>query len=190
MTATLWKYRDFVIFAILLGVALAFPFFGVPRFIIAAVLIMYCYATVVSQWNLVFGLAGIFSLAQVAIFAFGAYSTALLGRYLEMNLWYSFPISGLGGILFSFLIGLACTDPAPLPREPNELPDDDLDVTWPERPEVDALVLEYSHLLLPDPLGSVRVGGDRHAGRLLRARGRPQNNLPLGRDAAHVVCDL
>ncbi|HJN74637.1 MAG TPA: serine hydrolase domain-containing protein [Myxococcota bacterium] len=41
-----------------------------------------------------------------------------------------------------FLIGLACTDPAPLPREPNELPDDDLDVTWPERPEVDALVLE------------------------------------------------
>ncbi len=108
MTATLWKYRDFVIFAILLGVALAFPFFGVPRFIIASVLIMYCYATVVSQWNLVFGLAGIFSLAQVAIFAFGAYSTALLGRYLEMNLWYSFPISGLGGILFSFLIGLAC----------------------------------------------------------------------------------
>ncbi|MBT3172326.1 MAG: branched-chain amino acid ABC transporter permease [Rhodospirillaceae bacterium] len=106
--ALFWKHRDFVIFAILLGVALAFPFMGIPRFILAAVLIMYCYATVVSQWNLVFGLAGIFSLAQVAIFAFGAYSTALLGRYLEMNLWYSFPIAGLGGILFSFLIGLAC----------------------------------------------------------------------------------
>lgn len=108
MTATLWKYRDFVIFAILLGVALAFPFFGVPRFILAAVLIMYCYATVVSQWNLVFGLAGIFSLAQVAIFAFGAYSTALLGRYLEWELWYTFPVAGVGGILFSILIGLAC----------------------------------------------------------------------------------
>ena len=109
MTMTLLsKHRDFVIFAILLGVAIALPFFGIPRFILAAVLIMYCYATVVSQWNMVFGLAGIFSLAQVAIFAFGAYSTALLGRYLEWSLWYAFPVAGVGGILLSVLIGLAC----------------------------------------------------------------------------------
>jgi branched-chain amino acid transport system permease protein len=102
------KRRDFIIFAIVLAVALAFPWLGMPRYLIASALIMFCYATVVSQWNLVFGLAGIFSLAQVAIFAFGAYSSALLGRYLEWSLWYTFPIAGLGGILFSFLIGLAC----------------------------------------------------------------------------------
>jgi len=102
------KRRDLIIFVILLAVALAYPWLGLPRYLIASALIMFCYATVVSQWNLVFGLAGIFSLAQVAIFAFGAYSTALLGRYLEWSLWYTFPIAGLGGILFSFLIGLAC----------------------------------------------------------------------------------
>lgn len=106
--AAVQKYRDIIIFVILLAIALAFPWFGVQRFIIAAVLIMFCYATVVSQWNMVFGLAGIFSLAQVAIFAVGAYSSALLGRYLEWNLWYTFPIAGLGGILFSVVIGLAC----------------------------------------------------------------------------------
>jgi len=106
--AAVQKHRDIIIFVILLAIALAFPWFGVQRFIIAAVLIMFCYATVVSQWNMVFGLAGIFSLAQVAIFAVGAYSSALLGRYLEWNLWYTFPIAGLGGILFSVVIGLAC----------------------------------------------------------------------------------
>ena len=106
--SALYKYRDFIMFAVFLAIAIAYPWLGVPRYLIAAALIMYCYATVVSQWNLVFGLAGIFSLAQVAIFGFGAYSSALLGRYLEWSLWYTFPIAGLGGILFSFLIGLAC----------------------------------------------------------------------------------
>jgi len=108
MWATLYKYRDLIIFVILLALACAFPFMGPARWVLATVLILYCYATVVSQWNMVFGLAGIFSLAQVAIFAFGAYSTALLGRYLEWNLWYTFPVAGVGGILLSILIGLAC----------------------------------------------------------------------------------
>ena len=102
------KYRDVIIFAILLAIAIAFPWMGVKRYLIASVLIMFCYATVVSQWNLVFGIAGIFSLAQVAIFAFGAYTTAILGRYLDFSLWYAFPIAGLAGVVFSFFIGLAC----------------------------------------------------------------------------------
>jgi len=102
------KYRDFIIFAILIAIAVAYPWLNPPRYLLATVLIMYCYATVVSQWNLVFGLVGIFSLAQVAIFAFGAYTTALLGRYLDMSVWYTFPIAGVGGMIFSLLIGLAC----------------------------------------------------------------------------------
>ena len=102
------KYRDLIIFAILLAIAIAFPWMGVKRYLIASALLMFCYATVVSQWNLVFGIAGIFSLAQVAIFAFGAYTAAVLGRYLDLSLWYAFPIAGLAGMVFSFFVGLAC----------------------------------------------------------------------------------
>lgn len=102
------KYRDLIIFVILIAFAVAYPWMSPPRYLLASALILFCYATVVSQWNLVFGLVGIFSLAQVAIFGFGAYSTALLGRYLDWSVWYTFPISGIGGILFSLLIGLAC----------------------------------------------------------------------------------
>lgn len=102
------KKRDFAIFAVLLAIAIAYPWMHPPRYLIASALLMFCYGTVVSQWNLVFGVAGIFSLAQVAIFAFGAYTTAVLGRYLDWNLWYAFPLAGVAGILLSILIGLAC----------------------------------------------------------------------------------
>ena len=102
------KRRDYVFFTILLALAVAFPFMGIPRYIIASALLMFCYATVVSQWNLVFGVAGIFSLAQLAIFAFGAYTTALLGRYLDWSLWPAFPVAGAAGVVLSIFIGLAC----------------------------------------------------------------------------------
>jgi branched-chain amino acid transport system permease protein len=102
------KKRDYIIFAVLLGLAIAYPWINPPRYLLASVLLMFCYATVVSQWNLVFGLAGIFSLGQVAIFASGSYITAILGRYLEWSLWYTFPVAGVGGVFFSLLIGLAC----------------------------------------------------------------------------------
>lgn len=102
------KRRDYIIFALLLGIAIAYPWLHPPRYLIASALLMFCYATVVSQWNLVFGMAGIFSLAQVAIFACGAYITAMLGRYLDWSLWYTFPLAGLGGVFFSLLIGVAC----------------------------------------------------------------------------------
>ena len=38
----------------------------------------FIWAIVVTQWNLVLGVAGIFSLAQMALFAVGAYATAML----------------------------------------------------------------------------------------------------------------
>ncbi|MBM3518052.1 MAG: branched-chain amino acid ABC transporter permease [Alphaproteobacteria bacterium] len=100
--------RDYILSAVLLVIAVGLPWLDPPRYLLAQGLLLFCWATVVSQWNLVFGIAGIFSLAQIAIFAVGAYSTAMMGRYLEMNLWYAFPIAGVIGVIFSLLIGLGC----------------------------------------------------------------------------------
>ena len=103
------KYRDVIIFAILLAIAIAFPWMGVKRYLIASALIMFCYATVVSQWNLVFGVAGIFSLAQLAIFAFGAYTTAHDGPLPGLEPVAHLPRwPVLAGVVFSIFIGLAC----------------------------------------------------------------------------------
>ena len=87
-----WK-RDLAIGLAILAALVAAPAFGPPRFWITTMTVLFIWATVVSQWNLVFGVAGIFSLAQMAIFAIGGYATAMMGFYLEWSLWAALPVS-------------------------------------------------------------------------------------------------
>ncbi len=100
--------RDFAVGAGLLAIAVALPFFMSGRYFIGQLTLLFIWATVVTQWNLVFGVAGIFSLAQMALFAFGGYAVAMLGLYLEWNLWVALPFGGIAAVVFSLLIGLAC----------------------------------------------------------------------------------
>lgn len=100
--------RDILIGLALLALAGALPFLDFSRYIVTQVTVLFIWATVVTQWNLVFGVAGIFSLAQMAIFAIGGYATAMLGLYFEWNLWYALPVAGLFAVLFGLLVGLAC----------------------------------------------------------------------------------
>jgi branched-chain amino acid transport system permease protein len=100
--------RDALIGAAILAIALALPFFLSGRYVIGQLTLFFIWATIVTQWNLVFGVAGIFSLAQLALFAFGGYSTAMLGLYLNWNLWAALPVGGLAAVGLSLVIGLAC----------------------------------------------------------------------------------
>ena len=100
--------RDMTI-AVLIGAAFtAIPFLGPSRYIIGQLTLFFLWVTVVSQWNLVFGVAGIFSLGHMALFAFGGYATGMLGLYLKWSLWHALPVAALGTVLFSLIIGLAC----------------------------------------------------------------------------------
>lgn len=60
------------------------------------------------QWNLVLGIGGIFSLAQMALFAVGAYSTAMLGYYFHLPMAPAMLLAALVTVLLSVLVGLAC----------------------------------------------------------------------------------
>lgn len=100
--------RDFLIGVIVLILAIALPFLMGGRYVIGQLTMLFIWATVITQWNLVFGVAGIFSLAQMALFAFGGYAAAMLGLYFDWNLWAALPIGGLAATAFSLLIGLAC----------------------------------------------------------------------------------
>ena len=102
-----WR-RDATIGAIMIAAMIAIPLLGPSRYLIGQLTLFFIWATVVSQWNLVFGVAGIFSLAQMAIFAFGGFATGMLGLYLDLTLWIAVPLAGIGAILFSIVIGLAC----------------------------------------------------------------------------------
>lgn len=100
--------RDAIIGLAVLAIAIVMPFFLPGRYIIGQLTLFFIWATVVTQWNLVFGMAGIFSLAQMALFAFGGYATAMLGLYGGWNLWLALPFGGIAAVLFSLVIGLAC----------------------------------------------------------------------------------
>lgn len=100
--------RDLIIGVVVLAILIAMPFIWPTRYVLGQFTLFFIWATVVTQWNLVFGVAGIFSLAQMALFAMGGYVTGMLGLYFGWTLWIAMFFGGLGAVLFSLLIGLAC----------------------------------------------------------------------------------
>lgn len=100
--------RD-IILAVLFAVLLALlPLVIGTRYIITQMTLFFIWAIVVTQWNLVLGVAGIFSLAQMALFAVGAYATAMLAYYFAVPVVLAMPAAALVTVLVSLMIGLAC----------------------------------------------------------------------------------
>lgn len=71
--------------------------------------ILVCIYLILAQsFNLSFGLARLFNLAHIAVFAVGAYATALLSKELEFDVWRCLLVSSLlGGGLTLILGGIA-----------------------------------------------------------------------------------
>jgi branched-chain amino acid transport system permease protein len=100
--------RDVIIGLACLLVAVIVPILLGGRYVITQATVFFIWAIVVVQWNLVLGVGGIFSLAQMALFAVGAYATAMLGFYLKVPMLIAIPLGGLITVAASMIIGLAC----------------------------------------------------------------------------------
>lgn len=100
--------RDLLTGGILLAVLIVVPFVIETRYIVTQLILFFIWAAVVTHWNLVLGVAGVFSLAQMALFACGAYVTAVLGLYLDWSLWAAMPVGALATVVFSIVIAVAC----------------------------------------------------------------------------------
>ncbi len=100
--------RDLLISLVLVLLLAVVPLLIGTRYIITQMTLFFIWAIVVTQWNLVLGVAGIFSLAQMALFAVGAYATAMLGYYFAIPIMLAMPAAGLATVLVSVVVGLAC----------------------------------------------------------------------------------
>ncbi|MDK8873306.1 branched-chain amino acid ABC transporter permease [Paracoccus sp. SSJ] len=100
--------RDLLLYGLFACVALFWPMISGMRYSITQTTFFFIWATVVVQWNLVFGIGGIFSLAQVAIFAIGAYVTAMLGYYLGTSMLLAMPAGAVVAVVASIILGIAC----------------------------------------------------------------------------------
>jgi branched-chain amino acid transport system permease protein len=99
---------DLVVAVLVVAAAVALPFLVDSRYVMGQVVLALFYAIIASQWNLLFGFSGIFSLAQMAIFAFGGYATAMLCFYFGWNVWAALVPGAIAAVVFSLVVGLAC----------------------------------------------------------------------------------
>ncbi len=84
------------------------PLFIGERYLLGQIITFFFWAIVASQWNLIMGHGGVFSLAQMFFFACGAYSTAMTVEYGGLSIWVALPLSGLISAVSALLIGAAC----------------------------------------------------------------------------------
>jgi branched-chain amino acid transport system permease protein len=88
------------------GVALV-PLTGRSNYFLGQATLYLIWAAVVSQWNLVLGVAGIMSIGNLALFAAGGYTVAMLGLYFGISPWTSLPLAAISGLAMALLMGLA-----------------------------------------------------------------------------------
>jgi len=100
--------RDVLVTVLLVALAAIVPFLISTRYIVTQTTLFFIWAIVVTQWNLVLGVAGIFSLAQMALFAAGAYTTAMLGYYWGVPIALAMLAAAIVVVIVSVIIGLAC----------------------------------------------------------------------------------
>ncbi|WP_227268170.1 branched-chain amino acid ABC transporter permease [Roseobacter weihaiensis] len=100
-------WRDFWIGLGFVTIAVLIPLFDPGNYVLSQITLFFIWAAVVTQWNLVFGVAGVYSLAHMAVFAVGGYATGMMGLYAGWNLWAALPIGALAAVIASLLIGAA-----------------------------------------------------------------------------------
>jgi branched-chain amino acid transport system permease protein len=91
---------------IVLAAAVAFPFVFQDPYLIGVALAGLLYLVVTESWNLVLGVSGILSFAQMGFFGVGAYTSAILNLNLHISPWLSSPLGALTAVLASVMVGL------------------------------------------------------------------------------------
>lgn len=89
-----------------LAVALILPPLALNDYWLHVLVIACAYGVVNMAWNLVLGVSGIWSFAQIAIFAIGGYSSGLLAIHFGASPWVGMLFGGLVSTVVGVLLGI------------------------------------------------------------------------------------
>ncbi len=98
--------RHLAIAAVLIVLLALVPLGVSSRYLLGQMILFFIWVGVVTQWNLVLGVAGIFSLAQMMVFAVGGYVSAMLVVHLDWSMWLAFIVGGVAAVVVSTVVGL------------------------------------------------------------------------------------
>jgi len=98
---------------LLIGLAIIALFALLPlvltqRYLLGEVVVFFIWAMVATNWNLLMGHAGVFSLAQMLFFAVGAYGMAMGVTFTGMSIWVAIPVAAISSAFLALVIGMAC----------------------------------------------------------------------------------
>ena len=105
-----WAKPNWLLLGIALVVALILPW-GINevnggRFYLHLIILFFGWGMVVQCWNLIMGVSGIYSFAQVAFFAVGGWTSAVLATHFGVNPWLSIWTAPLTAVIAALIIGL------------------------------------------------------------------------------------
>jgi branched-chain amino acid transport system permease protein len=101
-----WSRPNLLLAGIAVGAAAALPLLSPNEYLLHVLVIAFIYMMVNQAWNLVLGVSGIWSFAQIAIFAIGGYTSGLLAVHLGVSPWLALPIGGLAAMVVGILLGI------------------------------------------------------------------------------------
>lgn len=101
-----WRAPSVRATALILILAAMLPLASPNEYLLHTLVIAFTYMMVNQAWNLLLGVAGIWSFAQITIFAIGGYSSGLLALHLGLSPWIAMPAGGLVGMVVGVLLGI------------------------------------------------------------------------------------
>jgi branched-chain amino acid transport system permease protein len=105
-----WARANRVFLGVAILVMLALPWavnqLSIGRFILHLLILFFVWSIVAESWNLIMGVGGIFSFAQIALFAIGGITTGALAKHLGWNPWISMWLAPITATIAALIIGL------------------------------------------------------------------------------------
>jgi branched-chain amino acid transport system permease protein len=105
-----WRSPKWGMLAFLSLIALMLPWaltqFGGGNFLLHMFIMFFLWSVLAQAWNLVLGVSGIYSFAQLALFAVGGWTTGVLALHYGVNPWLSLIAAPIAATIAAIIIGL------------------------------------------------------------------------------------
>lgn len=105
-----WAKPNSLVLGLMIVASIALPWLITEmkggRFFLHLIIIFFGWGIVVECWNLIMGVSGIYSFGQVALFAVGGWTTAVLATAYGWSPWVSIWLAPIATVIAALIIGL------------------------------------------------------------------------------------
>ncbi len=83
-------------------------FFKTDDYVMNILILCLIWGVMAQSWDLILGVASLFSFGHLSFFIIGAYACGLFGVYLGVSPWLGYLLGGIVAALIGFIIGIPC----------------------------------------------------------------------------------